>query len=64
MRIQGAVTLLRGALRAAGSTAPSGAHAAPAASLVLTRGFADDADLKRTPLYEYHLSQGGEQLLA
>ena len=27
---------------------------------VVVRGFADDANLKKTPLYDFHVKQGGE----
>ena len=61
MRLQGAVSLLWGALRAAGSsTAPKFSNTG-AASLVITRGFAEDAgELKKTPLYDFHVEHGGE----
>ena len=28
----------------------------------LTRGFADDASLKKTPLYDFHVENGGNSL--
>ena len=64
MRLQGAVSLLRGALRAAGSSTQPKFSNAAAASLVISRGFAEDAgELKKTPLYDFHVEHGGEHCL-
>ncbi|GAB4815542.1 hypothetical protein N2152v2_002588 [Parachlorella kessleri] len=63
MRLQGAVSLLRGALRAAGSSTSPKFSNAGAASLVITRGFAEDVgELKKTPLYDFHVEHGGKMV--
>lgn len=36
-------------------------HATATGSLIFTRGFADDADLKKTVLYDLHVANGGER---
>ena len=63
---KGAALLVRGALRAAGDGALTKvSYAGPACTSVLARrGFADDASLKKTPLYDYHVANGGETLAA
>lgn len=62
MRRQAAVAFLR-ALGRAGGEAPASAGSScrlPAAAALLSRrGFADDASLLKTPLYEFHISNGG-----
>lgn len=60
MRIQGAVSLLRGALRAAGEAEANVSNRLAASVLQARRGYADDASLKKTPLHEYHIAHGGE----
>lgn len=66
MRVQSAATLIRGALRAATSDAGSklSNNCSAASFLIARRGFADDANLKKTALYDYHVAQGGEWVRA
>ena len=56
MRRQAAVQVLRALAR--GSTAEA-SNTSAAAGLLLRRSFADDASLLRTPLYDYHVANGG-----
>ncbi|KXZ44287.1 hypothetical protein GPECTOR_70g518 [Gonium pectorale] len=46
--------------RAAGLRASE--HAAASGSLLFARGFADDANLKRTVLYDFHVANGGKMV--
>lgn len=57
-----ALTLLRGALRA-GSSEAAGVNTTTraAAGLVARRGYADDASLLKTPLFDFHVEHGGER---
>lgn len=61
MRRQAAVQLLRALGRAGSDAAASAKHSnsCAAAGLLATRGFADDASLKKTVLYDYHVANGG-----
>lgn len=59
MRIQGAASLLRGALRAAGSGSGQELFSRGPAAFILSRGFADSSELKKTVLYDLHVSSGG-----
>lgn len=56
MRSQAAGSLLRLA-RAAGPT--QGVGLVGAGTIALARGFADDASLLKTPLYDLHVENGG-----
>ncbi|KAL4425386.1 hypothetical protein ABPG75_009402 [Micractinium tetrahymenae] len=65
MRRQAAVAFLR-ALGRAGSEAPasaaSGCRVPAAAALLSRRGFADDAALLKTPLYDFHVANGAKMV--
>ena len=56
MRLSG--TLLRGLLQAEAKYS----NRCGSAALIAVRAFADDASLLKTPLYEYHVANGGEGL--
>ena len=59
MRRQG-LTLLRSALRAGSTEAASlNTTTSAAASVVIRRGYADDANLMKTPLFDLHVAHGG-----
>jgi aminomethyltransferase len=58
MRRQLAVQIYR-ALGRAGTDVSRNTTAPATAGLVATRGFADDANLKKTALYDYHVANGG-----
>ncbi|EFN57185.1 hypothetical protein CHLNCDRAFT_30552 [Chlorella variabilis] len=64
MRRQAAVQLLRALGRAGSDAAASAKHSnsCAAAGLLATRGFADDASLKKTVLYDYHVANGGKMV--
>ena len=47
------------ALRAGGVQATPKFSNASASLLISSRGFADDANLKKTPLYDFHVEHGG-----
>ena len=53
-----------GHLRRACTTPLSAASAAPGAALARGRGFADDASLKKTVLYDYHVAAGAKMVRA
>ena len=54
-----ALTLLRTALRSGAGEASGANTTTAAASFALRRGFADDASLLKTPLYDFHVEHGG-----
>ena len=53
-----ALTLVRSALRA-GESASAANSTTAAASFAIRRGFADDANLMKTTLYDFHVENGG-----
>lgn len=57
-----AAQLVGSALARAAAEAPNSAkvsHSSAAAALLGRRCFADDASLLKTPLYDYHVANGG-----
>ena len=54
-------SLVRSALRASEATSASNSTTA-AASFAIRRGYADDANLLKTPLYDFHVENGGMSL--
>ena len=61
MRRQAAITLLRSLTSAAtGQAGAKASNVGGAAGVLLRRGFADDASLMKTPLYDFHVAHGGE----
>lgn len=61
-RAQAAVQLLR-ALGRAGSEAPAASSKlSNSCGLILSRGFADDANLKKTVLYDFHVANGAKMV--
>ena len=59
MRRQAAVQLFKAIGRCAGSDSAKLSNNLPAAAAALRRGFADDASLLKTPLYDFHVAHGG-----
>lgn len=58
-----ALTLVRSALRASESAGAANSTTA-AASFAIRRGFADDANLMKTTLYDFHVENGGTSIEA
>lgn len=62
-RAQAAASLLRALARATSEAQPAAAarvsNAWAPAGLLTRRGFADDASLLKTPLYDFHVNNGG-----
>ena len=58
-----ALSLVRGILRTAATDAgPNASNTTTSTAIgvvALRRGFADDASLLKTPLYDYHVENGG-----
>lgn len=56
-----ALSLLRTAVRSIADESLSAKTTTAAGCLAIRRGFADDANLLKTPLYDFHIAHGGKR---